>query len=613
MGGVSIPLGFRERFQTFFHDPRSRRPCTIAVAPLPLLCFLWAFFAFTRNEPLVISDNYVPMIRAYIQVATLISAVTATTLSCLVSLCFSLSVRYATAAHLSTGNTSMYALTSATHISQNTLWLHNPRVKWGWLVCMSFVTVSLQAPLLTPFLSIRELEISREVTGHDLDMLNNGLLSVVNETQIVPHVFFYPALSDVMSNALRSKISPFNNGFTYDAYAFLSSTGESRGVQPASFNSTLNDMVYSKSNTTLPVSPGNLNTPGGRAIDSTLLQTMMLVQQGFTADVDCKATNPQNLTNIQTQLQTQTVGPDNFTMLTPIVVCNGEATFQDPIVYDTQSPYGLSGVLTTVGCSNDNNSTVFEIVIRGTGIYAKYDQVICTVSPKITKVNVTYQFRREAPVGLKISEHILETSLPVWGAHALMLMFHNIYFAQGISGNTFGNNIYIKSGMEYIGTFLRSLWSQSNGVLSKRADWHGPPQSMLTPTVGSYQIVTFGWYQDAMYSPLFLVPTTIVVLATYAVLIYGIAVARAHADNFLPDDVYFNPSDIVHVVAARTPDIRHLFGRFSDDQSLFLGRTRVAMGDTIEGRVLEVSARNVLIPDGRKRTEYIDSEISGRA
>jgi hypothetical protein len=93
-------------------------------------------------------------------------------------------------------------------------------------------------------------------------------------------------------------------------------------------------------------------------------------------------------------------------------------------------------------------------------------------------------------------------------------------------------------------------------------------------------------------SPLFLVPTTIIIIATYCILIYGFMVARKHRDDLHDDDLDFDPTNIVHVVAAHSPETRkHEFRRFSHRSASYMRGTAVQMQSKEGVRAFAISAR----------------------
>jgi hypothetical protein len=105
-------------------------------------------------------------------------------------------------------------------------------------------------------------------------------------------------------------------------------------------------------------------------------------------------------------------------------------------------------------------------------------------------------------------------------------------------------------------------------------------------------------------SPLFLVPTTIIIIATYCILIYGFMVARKHRDDLHEDDLGFDPTDIVHVIAAHSPETRkHEFRRFSQRATSYMRGTAVQMQSKEGVRAFAISAR----PASARSTRHGDS------
>lgn len=115
---------------------------------------------------------------------------------------------------------------------------------------------------------------------------------------------------------------------------------------------------------------------------------------------------------------------------------------------------------------------------------------------------------------------------------------------------------------------------------------------MRTPIIGTFTATTYGWYQERQVSPLFLLPTTLTIIATYAILAYGVALAIKHKDHFLEEDADFDPTNIVHIIAAHTPETRRSdFRTFSDRPTGYIKNIWVKLKHREGIRAFDVSTR----------------------
>ncbi|KAF9450616.1 hypothetical protein P691DRAFT_845756 [Macrolepiota fuliginosa MF-IS2] len=538
------------RVQQLLHDPHVWRPLVIAVGPLLVLCFVWIFFALTSVRPRAIPDRWAFWVRTHTQSATMIASIVATVLAAWTSFCFSLAVRYVIDLRLVTRPTSLGELTCATRVAQKSSRLHSPRVGWTWVALLS----------LTSFLSLREIRVRHEVIGNDIDMGDPQTLQVGMQ---------YGFLQRAMTHALDAKIgdsSSFNiNGFTYP-----NTTG---GIQPAS-------LVHVPTDGNSPVqSPSFLNGISGNRVPLLFNKTMILEQQGFTADVDCRVGNPQDRVKYLsiTLNYAPLNGTTNLMSVSLNVTCPGGRAWQiDP------------GYTTAVGVEATLIYSV-DIIFRAR-LQPDLDQTVCTISPKVTTVNVTYYnsaLNFEAPTGIYVSQPTSKADDPGWGRLAVQMLLLIILSKQGVSGSlmellwlqfpSLGSGLtlpdILASGVEFTGTFI---------LTEHRAQGHTLDimgiQPTHTPIHGAVEATTYGWSQDHTISPLFLLPTTVIILTTYGLLVYGVMLARMHKDDLQKGVADFDPTDIVHVIAVCVPQLKtDGVVAFSDPSAGFMRKTSVML------------------------------------
>lgn len=155
---------------------------------------------------------------------------------------------------------------------------------------------------------------------------------------------------------------------------------------------------------------------------------------------------------------------------------------------------------------------------------------------------------------------------------------------------------------------MRQLFTQPDSPFIP-GGWNNVSQSMRTPIRGTYTATTYGWRQDHI-SPLFLLPTVITILATYGLLAYGVRLAIKHKEKIHKEDAYFDPTDIVHVVAAHTPETRkNEFRTFSDAAATYRRKTSVRINSRHGVRSLEVMGREAS-REGESKNERVDLQQS---
>lgn len=139
---------------------------------------------------------------------------------------------------------------------------------------------------------------------------------------------------------------------------------------------------------------------------------------------------------------------------------------------------------------------------------------------------------------------------------------------------------------------VRQLFTQPNSVFFQ-GGWDGISDSMKTPINGVFVGTTYGWHQERRISPLFLLPTTATIIATYAMLACGVSLAIKHKDRFNKEDAEFDITNFVHVTAAYRPEtrLRSDFRTFSDQSNAYLMGTRLGLTRWRGMRVLGIASR----------------------
>ncbi|KAF5357237.1 hypothetical protein D9756_006645 [Leucocoprinus leucothites] len=595
------PESWIERMRRILNDPH-QRPFLIALGPLPILCFIWAVFAITYTRSIPLPDYLAIKVSAHPQGATMIVAIVATVLASQTSFFFSLAVRYVIAIRLVTRSTSLDVLTSATRIAQRSLWLHYPPAKWTWIALLAYLSVSFQTSALTALFSVRLIQISYPMNGRDLNMADPQLLQISNNTQLQVYSelasFF---LQNVMVDAMQFRRN-IPTTFNFNGYTYISTTG---GIHPATYVPIHNEQFTMNFSNVISTNLNDVST--SKHAQLPFNKTMNLVQQGFTADVYCQIQNSQANATYNPTLSAQLIGTTGLSAVQLTANCPGSTpSVSAPVIYNTTDIINSGGIL-GVSCQVPGTNSI-DVIIRSSGAYLPVDLTTCTVFPKTTLVNVTYitsPQKIDVPTSINVSKPITTADVPLWGKMATDMLLSNINLGQGLQINTVGNawfltganfgnitfaeamSTYIRASVEFTGTAIRQIWTQP-GTAAALAD---PDSSMFTPINGTFSAATYGWHQDHTISPLFMLPTTVTILITYCLLTYGLMLARKHADALVYGDGHFDPTDIVHVIAAHTPETRQQdFRVFSQESTSYMRKTAVKMEDKGGVRAFQISS-----------------------
>ncbi|KAF9450610.1 hypothetical protein P691DRAFT_810012 [Macrolepiota fuliginosa MF-IS2] len=603
--GVADHPDRRSWLQIWLNDPRHWRPMLIAVGPIHILCFIWIFFGVTFASPVALPDYLALKANAHAQSATMVVSIVATVVASVTTYFFSLAIRYVISIRLSTTATSLDVLTSATRIAQKSLWIHSPKAKWTWVVLFAYLGVSFQTSALTSFLTIRPIPAEHSLIGNDLHMGDPSLLQLARQSTL--GLTYYQLTSFFLQNIMIHSLQVERNlssTFNFNGYTYLTTTG---GIQPATIVPTRNQHLTTNANL---FAPANLKDPSSAIVghlNLPLNKTMQLTQQGFTADVDCRIGNSQDQAKYPSTFGgTPLSGTNNFELVLLNVTCPGGQTQLNtnrPVLVETDSDN--IGVVFTAACPIPNTSN-YDVIIRTTGPYAALDRTVCTISPKVTTVDVIYRNSTQGPMTISVSPAKTETDGSVWGEMAVEMLLFDVLLGQSVIGSAIGNawlltpgaqvnttlpqvmNTYLKAAVEFTGTVVRQLFTQPDSPFIPGGT-SGLSSSMQTPIQGTFTLTTAGWSQDRVSSPLFLLPTTVLCLATYGLLVYGIVLARKDKGDFQKEDADFDPTDIVHVIAAHAPETRrNEFKSFSDEQNAYIRQTTVKMHNRQGVRAFEV-------------------------
>ncbi|KAJ7702771.1 hypothetical protein B0H17DRAFT_1127712 [Mycena rosella] len=272
-------------------------------------------------------------------------------------------------------------------------------------------------------------------------------------------------------------------------------------------------------------------------------------------------------------------------------------------------PMGKPNYLIMIACPQpaDNYSELFafnknSLIFSSAGLYST-PTIVCSLSPKITKLNVYYTESVITPTEY-LAEPIPDPDGPA-GLSAVATIRNMLFFGQASSSNAMGDEIHsLLTDLPFekwdadtlvlantvapyvniagpsivphivLSQIFRACLSGINGTFPD-----GLPADMTIPTSGTVLTQTMGWTRFSASALLFLLPGTLVALATIIVVVVALA---EHAGD-LPEHV-FDPSDALHLVtAAAAGGLSGAFTGTSDEEIEAAERMIIVLG-AIPGR-----------------------------
>ncbi|KAJ7343062.1 hypothetical protein DFH08DRAFT_963071 [Mycena albidolilacea] len=371
--------------------------------------------------------------------------------------------------------------------------------------------------LITP----RAIVIKTPLIGHEIDFSSPLLRQMPNNA----------AVTDCIVNGTSR--APFIVGQTDSGYAAVKGD--------LSLPVTFNVMDYCKHSIVilggilpLTLSPLNSSTwfPGTKTLPPTikpvcdlpysLTSSYPLFRQGFTADVYCGFWNSTDPTIPIVHLQNDTVGswqhPNVGAANVSFATLYSNCTAEVPRFHNWTGAYTLTtrrNYILMIACpSHDNLSYKLVFDAGRTGLYGSAGTTVCSLSPKITNVSVTYS-------------DVIDTAT---NGVAADISGPRDFFRK-VDGSTFTHNItlrttekYIRGVTEYSGSVFRACLSTNTDFLDAL------PSNKNVSTSGMFRSETVGWVTVAAVTILELLLGTI--------------------GNRTAEGEYFDPADVMHLVAA---------------------------------------------------------------
>ncbi|KAF7349080.1 hypothetical protein MVEN_01430000 [Mycena venus] len=456
-----------------------------------------------------------------------------------------------------------------------------PKRLWGtiWQIIVfvhSYRQGSSWGQLLTPFiftvatpLAAYELDLSSPLL---LQMQGSGVLNycAVNSTNLPA---FYIGQMESGYAAAKSSMGP-STSFRLMEQTFNVSTA---GILPLTLEDVdANSWFPSDRNVTIPSTVTSLN----KIWDSAPASKYTMKQQGFTADVSCAFRN-----FIADTSSIIPADPDkDWTFGLPSEIMTHLQMFPDNCVIPDRSRLNFTNAHTAgrpnyvlmIACGRFSENYTLIFVTDGSNNFM--ESAVCTLSPKITTVQVDYT---NASINITQLENGVTDVGGLAGLAAVTTISNMQLFAQAIFKNIVGYELqqaildvdsgfhnerilfmmeqYLRGVTEYSGSVLRACFSLKNGTFID-----GVPLSMTIPSKGYLYIEIVGWLDGYCGTFWGLVPGTIVAIITILVVLMAVARHAGDAVGELFEPAMhrmptFAPGDLDHSCEVAEPggtDIR---------------------------------------------------------
>ncbi|KAK6966831.1 hypothetical protein R3P38DRAFT_2815744 [Favolaschia claudopus] len=541
-------------------------PGIVILGQLTLQTMAWGFFAVLQIKgAMAPTHEVVAWANAHPHTLQWITTQMSTILSFLSTLLFSWAIRQSITLHLRGDGMSLVAFISFIRISSGALILNRRNIKLSVLAVLIIILTGVQtagwSALITPHAIVKDTPL----LGQEIDLTSP--LVAQTDTTVTDCVWNGPDLAIIAAQepesgytSARAKLG-FPTTFTVMDQPFNVSTG---GILPL----TLKPMSYLGAHTIPASIQPQWKLPKG------LGSSHSLVQQGFTTDVSCEFwKGPTDPSALPLEVYDDTVkewlnrdaDAEKISYTSLYSNCTDSAKVNSSFAYTSTSQ---PNYILMIGCLDGQNPrTRLELAFHGgdSGLYRFLNYTVCTLSPRMTQVRVSYESDMINISEIVSNDTIANASNPATTSAVYMLR-EMVFFAQGTVSNVLGDMLmslmndtvadasirtpdlvlgilegYIRGVTEYSATVLRAcLASNPNFTASL------PPAAMRNVTDGIHHTETVGWTRTAVgLTFLQLLPGAIIALLT----IYAVVVAVTH---HLQDErgEYFDPSDAMQLVAA---------------------------------------------------------------
>ncbi|KAF8188943.1 hypothetical protein K438DRAFT_967177 [Mycena galopus ATCC 62051] len=535
-------------------------PAIVICGQLILQAVAWGFFLVVqRRGGISLPHRLAASAKANPHIVEWISTQIATILAFFSTLLFSWGIRGSITLHLRGDGMSFAAFISFIKISTRSLILNPRRRILSLMSIVILILTGVQTAGWSALITPRPVVISTPLTGHDIDLSSPLLRQMLGGNEVLDScVVASTSLAAFMVGQTESGYTAvqgdlgFPATFTMMDQPFNLSTA---GISPLTL-SPLNASTWFPNITTIPATVKPVwELPDG--LDS----SYSLSQQGFTADVSCKYGDSPDNTVPTLFFENNTVKDWTNPRIQSGDITHfrlsSDCVADDNLTFNVTEAYTLANqpnYLLMIACPSRDN---YQLIFYGgpIGLYNFMETTVCTVSPKITNVEVDYSHvinARTKPDGT-----LADIAAPPT-LSAVNTLFDMVYFSQAIATNSMGDKLraliteaddktlsdstilrnteeYIRGVTEYSTSVFRACLSINKDAL---------PSNLSVSTNGTFYTETIGWIHTSV-TLLELIPGTIVAILT----IYTVVMAVAkHAGD--EKGVDFDPTDATHLVAA---------------------------------------------------------------
>ncbi|KAJ7673859.1 hypothetical protein DFH06DRAFT_1445368 [Mycena polygramma] len=570
-------------------------PGIVICGQIILQLIAWGFFAAIESRGFISLPSVAGFPPAtWFEPLTYVFAWISTGLAFCSSYLFSWGVRQSITLHLHGEGMSLATFLSTVQISSRSLIYDRHQLKWSVLSGAVFWLTGLQAAGWIKLLTPKVFPYDLNVVGRELD-LSSSLLQPLGDSG---------ALDFCVVNT--SNLPEFTVGQTESGYAalnadedflaslnlmdrtFVTSTG---GILPLTFRDVDAAAQWFPNMTTIP---GTLSPFFD--VRTGLSSNFSTTQQGFTADVTCKF---QNLTLDTIPSLEIDVGAPNASapslvqMSSNCAAPNGSTGPLNSAFAYTYLTEG-SGYMLMIVCNGAADVGGYTLIFAGSGLYDFVQTTVCTLSPKVTRLQVDYSYDFSSTY-IATSTPLPGTSVPDTegsaGLSAVNTLSGMMYFAQATQTNIVGDQLrtailnlngdfdnaiilnsmeeYVRGVTEYSGTIFRACLSGKGPVFSE-----GVPTNMSVVSKGRLYAQIVGWGITTSTSWV-LIPATLIALATVYVVLKTVA---RHARD--PVGEPFDPANTMQLLeASAAGGLRGVFTSKEDEKA----KDNIVVG-TIDGR-----------------------------
>ncbi|KAJ7652498.1 hypothetical protein DFH06DRAFT_1331118 [Mycena polygramma] len=563
----------RERFQlNVFLRKLIGWPAIVIGGLTVLQSGAWSLFGYVeRRQFIALPYTSAVWVQNNPHIITLIATQIFTILSACSSLLFSWGLYQSVILHMRGEGMPLSHFVSSVKISSRGLILNRRKLKWSVMSLVVFIVAGLQTTGWSGLLTPQLYYLSSPLSGHELD-LSSPLLQQLDS----------PVLDYCIVNSTKRSfcnLNAFIVGQTESGSAAVKGHQALLTLMDQTFNIstagilplTLDDIdasTWFTENNSTNLS-ATIQADIVLPLDDSVSANYSLVQQGFTADVDCLYQDLDENTTPALFFQNDTVKDwNNAPQSVPVTYSNMSSNCSVPILpgsqVNTTSAYtaGTPNYILMIGCLAFEGN--YALIFVGSGRYDFMKTMVCTFSPRITQVRVDYS-DADAFSGT-ISTTTLTEGVPDNGGPASLSAVNTIYnmqsFAQATYTNIMGDELisilgdggldddqavlgktaeYIRGVTEYSGSVFRACLSLNGSDVTFV---QGVPAGMSTPTNGTFTTEIAGWLHVSVATFWELLPGTFIALATICTVL--VTVARHVGDL---EGELFDPSNTMHLVS----------------------------------------------------------------